>query len=128
MAEVKNYWLKIEGKGLKFNIPKDLVFKKDNSYPMAFMVDIIDDRHPTNQDGTEDCIYVGRSTGQLKVYEDGSKKTIMLHVDKRSQSKKLRGQIFNQGRHYDSDMVAIRHLYTEHIIPLIDKLKSGEID
>jgi hypothetical protein len=53
---------------------------------------------------------------------------IYAKADKRSQSKKLRGQIHNEGRDYDYDMDKIRHLYNPYIIDLIEKCRSGEIE
>jgi hypothetical protein len=126
--KVKNRWLKINSKGMLFNLPENIKLERDMTYPIAINIDIVDIQSPSNHDGTIDVKYIGQGTGELVVNDKDKKETVMIKVDKRKQSYKLRGQIHNEGRDYDYDMEKIRHLYNPYIIDLIEKLRKGEIE
>lgn len=119
--EVKNRWLSISK--CKFNIPKPMDYK-DYTVAMYISVESID--RPDNQDGSIDVIFKGKATGEIIVKDEFDK--VYIKTDKRSQSQKLRGQIFNEGDDYDETMQVIRHLYNPYIKELIEKYKKGEIE
>jgi hypothetical protein len=130
--EVKNRWLKIDGRSLSFNLPSGMKFERDKTYPVALNIDIKDIQSPSNEDGTYDVKYVGKATGELVVNDKDKRDTIMLKVDKRRQSQKLRGQIVNTCKgekdvdeHYNERMTLLRHFWYL-IDPYLDKLKEKE--
>jgi hypothetical protein len=130
--DVKNRWLKIDGRGLCFNLPPNLKFERDKTYPVALNIDIKDIQSPSNDDGSMDVKYVGKATGELVVNDKDAKDTVMLKVDKRRQSQKLRGQIVNTCKgekdvddHYDERMTLLRHFWYL-IDPYLDQLKEKE--
>ena len=117
----------------KFVIPLEKSFKIDKgySYALSMIVDVIDKHLPDNFDGTEDCIWIAKPTGQFNI-RDKSGEKILIKVDKRRNSQKLQAQIklSNESNRdnddeYDFWMTLIRH-YLPEIKGLINKLEENE--
>jgi len=119
--QVKNRWLSISKS--KFNISKPLDYK---DYTVALFISVESIDRPDNQDGTIDVIFKAKATGELIIKDEQDR--MIAKADKRSQSQKLRGQIFNQGLDYESTMTKIRHLFEPYILDLLDKYDRGEIE
>ncbi len=132
---VKNKWLKIESRGLEFNIGQAL--EHDMTYPIAIEIDIVDVRTPSNHDGTIDLKFIGRSTGVLVINDKDKKDTVLIKSDKRSQSQLLRRQIINTCKtdiplddHYKKKMTQLRHFWyiiDKYLDDLELKEKAGEL-